>query len=454
MKKHAGADDLLNVVQKSVDSARRRFLRTSAAASVAAWAAPGLLFRQPAPAAGRPIRIGFVNPRTGVLAPFGEGEDFVLAGVRKILAAGIVVNGAAHPVEILDRDSESSSTRAAEISSALIKSDKIDIMLAASTPDTVNPVSDLCEKNGVPCITTNAPWQMYLLGRGGSLSQSFDWTYHFFWGMEDVVAVFTNMWGGVPTNKVVGALWPDEADGRAHSHPKLGFPPTLQAKGFRLVDPGRFPRAASDYSSQIKIFKSEKVEILTGVLTSPAFATFWRQARQQQFRPKIATIAKALLFPSAVETLGDHGGGMSTEIWWSPSHPYLSGLNGENCTEFCVNYEDTTRKQWTQPIGFLHALFEVGIDSLKRAKDIDSPASIRDAIRATNYQSLVGRIAWEGKPAKNVAKTPLVGGQWVAGWKFKNWAEGQKFKYDLVIVDNQTDPEIGTQRKLEPLSQT
>ena len=113
-------------------------------------AAPGLLFSQPALAAGRPIRIGFVNACTGVLAPFGEGEDFVLAGVRKILAAGIVVNGATHPVEILDRDSESSSTRAAEISSALIKSDKIDLMLAASTPDTVNPVSDLCEKNGVP----------------------------------------------------------------------------------------------------------------------------------------------------------------------------------------------------------------------------------------------------------------------------------------------------------------
>jgi branched-chain amino acid transport system substrate-binding protein len=156
---------------------------------------------------------------------------------------------------------------------------------------------------------------MYLLGLGGSLNQSFDWSYHFFWGMEDVVAVFINMWGGLSTNKVVGALWPDKADGRAHSDPKLGFPPALQAEGFRLVDPGRFPRAVSGYSSQIKIFKSEKVEILTGVVPPSAFATFWRQARRQQFCPKIATIAKALLFPSAVEALGDHGGGVSTEIW-------------------------------------------------------------------------------------------------------------------------------------------
>ena len=453
MSKRTHPDDLSLNSHRSVGVTRRRFLQATATASAAAVAGPGLLFGRPAVSAGRPIRIGFVNPRTGVLAPFGEGEDFVLDGIRKIVASGLVVNGTSHPVEILDKDSESSPTRATELATRLIKSDKVDLMLAASTPDTVNPVSDQCEKNGVPCITTNAPWQMYLLGRGGSLDQTFDWTYHFFWGMEDVIAVFTNMWSGVPTNKVVGALWPDEADGHAHSDPKVGFPPALQERGFHLVDPGRFPRAATDYSREITMFKSGKVEILTGVLTPSAFTAFWAQAREQQFQPKIATIAKALLFPSAIEALGDHGGDLSTEVWWSPSHPYLSGLNGQNAAEFCANYEDMAKKQWTQPIGFLHALFEVGIDSLKRTKDIDSPTSIRDAIRTTNYQSLVGRVAWNGKPTKNVAKTSVVGGQWIPGWKFKNWPAGRKFKYDLVIVDNQTDTEIGVQRKLEPISQ-
>ena len=43
---------------------------------------------------------------------------------------------------------------------------------------------------------------------------------------------------------------------------------------------------------------------------------------------------------------------------------------------------------------------------------------------------------------KNVAKTPLVGGQWV---------KGKKYKYDLVIVDNQTAPNIPVQAKIKPL---
>ena len=187
------------------------------------------------------------------------------------------------------------------------------------------------------------------------------------------------------------------------------------------------------------------------MLPPPAFATFWSQAGQQGFKPKIATVAKAILFPAAVEALGDRGANLTTEIWWSPSFPFKSGLTGQNSAELCAAYEDETKKQWTQPIGFLHALFEVGLNVLQRTKDVDSPASIRDAIRATDYNSLVGRIAWEGKPVKNVCKTPLVGGQWVPGYKFKNWIAGQKFKNDLVIVSNATEPSIATQRKLEAL---
>lgn len=55
-----------------VNPTRRRFLR-STAASVVAAATPSLLLTRPACASARTLKIGFVNPRTGVLAPFGEG---------------------------------------------------------------------------------------------------------------------------------------------------------------------------------------------------------------------------------------------------------------------------------------------------------------------------------------------------------------------------------------------
>ena len=431
-------------------ASRRRFLQDSAATAVVAGAAPHMLFGKSVLPPGRTLKIGFIGPRTGALARFGEGNDFVLAGIRKAIAGGIAVNGATYPVEIIEKDSQSDQKHASEIAAELIKTDHVDMMVASSTGATVNPVSDQCEKNGVPCITTDAPWQSWFFGRGGTPEKGFDWTYHFFWGLGDLIAVFTAMWDSIPTNKVVGVLWPNDPEGLAYSDAKFGFPPALQAKGFKLVDPGRFETSAADYSAHIAAFKKANVEILSGVLPPPAFATFWKQAGEQGFKPKIASVAKGILFPTAVEALGDRGAGLTTEVWWSPSFPFSSGLTGKNSAELCAAYEDETKKQWTQPLGYLHALFEVALDVLKRTKDVNSPAAIRDSIIATDYNSIVGPIAWHGQPVKNVTKTPLVGGQWILGSQFKG-SGGQHFKNDLVIVNNEHDPTIGLQRKLEAL---
>jgi branched-chain amino acid transport system substrate-binding protein len=419
---------------------RRRFIKQTAATAVVTASAG--IWTGYAHAAGRPIKIGFVTPKTGPLAAFAEPDDFVLGHIRKLIADGITVNGTNHPVQILERDSRSDPNRAAEVASSLIKADKVDLMVTACHVDTINPVSDQAEINGVPCVATDAPWQAYFFGRQGRPDKGFEWTYMFFWGLEDIVAVYTNLWAGLPTNKVVGALWPNDMAGNAFADAEHGLPNAMRAKGFKLVDPGRFQINISDYAAQISLFKQQNVEILTGVLSPPAFATFWSQAAQQGFKPKIATMAAAVLFPASVNALGDRGLGLSTEVNWSPYHPFKSGLTGQTAAQLCAQWEKETHKQWTQPMGYKHALFEVALDVLKRTKNIDSPEAIRDAIRETNYNSIVGHIQWTGRPVKNVAKTPLVGGQWV---------RGKNFKYDLVLVNTESAKEIKSQAPLKPL---
>src|SRR5690606_8871771 len=113
--------------------------RTVLATGASALAAPALI-AAPAIAQGRTIRIGHVAPRTGPLAAFGEADPFVLEQIQKILANGIQNGGKTYKVEIISKDSQSNAARASEVASELILRDKVDLIVAASTPDTTNPV--------------------------------------------------------------------------------------------------------------------------------------------------------------------------------------------------------------------------------------------------------------------------------------------------------------------------
>jgi len=428
---------------------RRGFLRVvGAAGAVAAAGGTAACSTGPPELGGsggdQIIRIGYVSPETGPLAPFGEADQFVIGAVREHFTENpIQVGGRPYQVEIIKRDSQSDSGRAADVASDLILNNGIHLMLVSSTPDTSNPVSDQCESNGMPCVSTVTPWQPWFFGRGGQEGTRFNWTFNFFWGLEDVEAVFADMWEQVGTNKIVGALWPDDADGLAWGDPTTGFPPAQAQRGYQIIDPGNYPNGTQDYSAQIAAFRDGAAEILLGVPIPPDFIEFWRQAAQQAYRPKIATVAKALLFPSSVEALGALGVNLGTEVWWSPSHPFISSLTGQSAAQLAEAYMRSTGKQWTQPIGFAHALFEVAAKAFSSVDRVDDRPGLAAAISQLRLDSVVGPLDWTRGPVPNVAKTPVVGGQ---------WRTGTYSPFELVIVSNIQNPEIPIGGSVEPLA--
>ena len=420
---------------------RRTLLKTSAAAGLVS--ASGLA--TPALATGAKIKLGYVSPQSGPLAAFSEADKFILDGFAQ--------SAAGKHFEVIVKDSQSNPNRAADVARELVVEDEIDLMLVASTPETTNPVATTCEAEEVPCISTVAPWQPWFIGQQGNPGDPGSWerfyySYHFFWGLEDIIAVFNAMWGQLDTNKSVGALYPNDGDGNAWGDPVVGFPPVLEQGGYSLIDTGRYQNLTDDFSAQINAFKQGNVEIVTGVPIPPDFTTFWTQAKQQGFTPKAASIGKAILFPQAVEALGDAGHNLSSEVWWSPSHPFSSSLTGQSSADLATGFTAATGRQWTQPIGFVHALFEMAANVMSRVEDSGDGDAVAEAIAATELASIVGRIAFDGAglppfAAANVAKTPLVGGQ----WRLRDGGG-----YDLVIVDNSTAPDVPTGGVMEPIS--
>jgi branched-chain amino acid transport system substrate-binding protein len=421
---------------------RRRFVRLAALSGAAALAG---CRTSDALGDGQPIKLGYVSPQSGPLFGFGEADSFGIEGARAAFKDGLEVGGRDHPVEILVRDSQSSPTRAGELARDLIVRDQVTLMLVSSTPETTNPVADACEEAGMPCISTLTPYQTWYLARRPApdpdARKPYRWTWHFFWGLEDVIDVFSDMWTQVETNQVLGALWPDDSDGRAWS---VGFPNVLRNQGYRIVSSDRYRSQRDSFAAEIDAFQAADAQIVTGVPLPGDFANFWRQAGRRGYRPRIASVGKALAFPAFIEAMRA-ADGLSTEVSWSPRHPFRSSLTRAGAAQLAEDFQRRTGRQWIQPIGFVHALFEVAVSVLRRAGDIADKPALVDAIKATRLDTVVGPVDWTSAQAyfPNVARTPLVGGQ---------WRRGRTWPFELEIVSNTSHPEIPATGTLQPIA--
>ncbi len=383
------------------------------------------------------VVVGIINPTTGVLAGFGEGtpwaEKQVVDYVNNTLG-GIYFKEYDRklPLEIIIYDSESDTTKCTQLAQKLIQEDKIDLMVVRHTPETTNPVNAVCERFKVPCLSLDGPVDAFLA------EGPYEWTYHVFWNLDAMFATYASIWkqAGFGKGTKIGLLFENDADGTAW-HNK--FPGFLRDSGFTVIDPGQFPPLTQDFSSIIRLFMKEGVEIVSGCTINPDFATFWRQCKQLGYQPKFITMAKAYLLESDARAIGpDLMDGLTCEVWWSPTHPWKSALTGETPASLGAKYKAATGRTIPQPVGIKYTSMELAYDVLSRAGSLDK-AAIRDAIAATDLETVFCRIKYN---ADRYALTPLVGGQWV-----KNAQGG----LDILVIDNGTNPDIPTNAKLKPL---
>lgn len=429
---------------RAPQSMRRRELLVGAMAAIGGTALLGFGRQTFAAGSDPEIRIGYISPRSGNLGSFGESDPYVLDLVRKTLFKGLHSHGTTYRITILDRDSQSSPSRASQLAQRLISEDHIHLMLTTATPETVNPVSDACEAAGVPSVANDCPLESFFFGRGGKLGHPspFKWTFDFSFGIEQFAECYLSIRSQLKTNKKVAVLYPNDADGNAF---REHLEPFMKKHGYTVIDPGPYQDGTTDYTSQIALFNRENCQIFSSVGLPNDVNTFWRQAAQLGYAQKAIIVTNTKGSTAGILPLGPLAYNMTGARFWLPVYPYVSPLTGQTSQQLADGYEKATGRQWLDTLGAPLSLFEVAASVLKAARDPTARDVIRDEIKRVDMITTLGRIDFKGGgPYPNTAVTPMIGGQWVKA------APGSKYPLDEVSIEHQGDPNVPVQRKLAP----
>jgi branched-chain amino acid transport system substrate-binding protein len=405
------------------------------------------------PEAGRDILLGLVSPKTGVLANFAKADDWwVDFALKTATPDGIIGgDGKKHMIQIKRTDSQSDSNRAAQVAGDLVTNDKVDMMMASGSPDTANPVAGQCEALGCPSIANFVPWQPFFFGRQQTPdpTASFKWTYAHALGLEEIVANFIAMWDQQSTNKKVGFIFANDADGIAWTDLKTGLPPAVEAAGYTYTLPDLYPVPTEDYTKYISEFKKNGCEICCGTINTPDFTNFWQQSIQQGYNPKVLSIGKALLFPQTLEAIGDIAYNATVEGVWHPTWPFKDSITGMSCQDLANDYMTKTGEEWTAPIG-QYGKYEWAVDVFKRVTNLDDKEEIIKMVASTKLETCLGPMDFTAPvqmgtrhPVTNVYTPPVGGAQWV---------KGDKFKFEPVMVSNALSTELPVAAKVQPMA--
>jgi branched-chain amino acid transport system substrate-binding protein len=354
--------------------------------------------------------------------------------------------GRRHDVTFAVRDSRSDPEAARQAVRDLVDADGANVVLTMAGTRVLPAVTDACEEARVPCVSTTFPWQAYVHTRGAEPGHRFRWTYHFAWGLDDIAAVFADLWERVDGRGAVGCLWNDDLQGDLLRHDRYGFASVTSPRGHALVDLGAYREPAYGFHAQVGRMREHGADLVTSAATATDLALFHRQAREAGLRPRLITSSRWLTYPHTHTTPAPdvHGeladARVATLVYWSPGHPYRSSLDGTTCAELAHAYQQDTGAAWLQPLGLAHALLETAHHAFAVADDPTDRASVAQALAGTSLDTIAGPLDWTRGPSPNIAPLPLVGGQWHHG------TAGPR----LAIVSNSAHPGVPLTGELTP----
>ena len=211
------------------------------------------------------VRVGFVYPKTGDLASFGEfAEEWTKYAIDQANSKGITIDGQPATISLITADSQSDPKEARKAAKQLIEEKNIDIMITSKTADTTVPVSEICENKGIVYLSVDTPDEAWAV-------KPHKYSFHAGFDIASELNCFMDAWNEMETNGRVGVMHPNDSEGSTMINV---LPNYVKDQGYTAYDPGAYLAGQKNFTNIIRNLRTQKVEILAGVMTNADFETF------------------------------------------------------------------------------------------------------------------------------------------------------------------------------------
>jgi branched-chain amino acid transport system substrate-binding protein len=357
---------------------------------------------QDAPAGGQPaaggdapavIEVGAVIPLTGAFAGGGaQVERGYQMAVEDINAAGgvyVEAHDARIPLELNILDDESDPSRTVSHLETHYSDGNVVAYLGGFGSSLHAAAAAIAEKNQTPYIgVAFALWGVH--------QQGYRYLFSPFFKSPDLsVAVFEFLNAKLPEGErptrvgifqeqtdwgvELAALWQEDA----------------AEYGYEVVLHEVYAPGAQDFTDLILKAQEAGVQTLLALPTPPDGVTIFKQMGELGFTPEFSFVVRAPDVPTWAESLGAVGDYVAFAPGWhnAVQYPGVAELNTAH-TEMMGRPSDPM-------VGPSYAAVQILADAIERAGSLDR-AAIRDAIAATDMETVIGPVTFKEDGTGNV----------------------------------------------------
>ena len=321
-------------------------------------------------------------PLSGGAAETGLNVNNGYATAVKFLneQGGVDIAGTKYQLELKLFDDASDPSRATTLIQRLLD-DRVDFFLGSFGSNIVLPTAAITERAEKPMVQA-----------GGGSDQIFTQGNRYVFGMfpratrqfQSTAAFFKTL---TPQPKTFSVIATNDAFSKTFA---AGIVKDTQAAGFQLIENYLLPEHISDASSVLSSIRSKTPDMLLCAMHDQNALLVARQMIATGTNVGLLFQGLGPQLASYREALGKHATGIFYSTYWDPRTTWKDPFF-ESSPKFAAYYA----KNFTRPIAY-HvaagaACIVTYVSAMQKARSID-PIKVRDALAATDLETLYGRI--------------------------------------------------------------